>query len=142
MASALFVGIAILLWLVRRVQQKKTTVIHGPTWGCGYTGADPALHQYTATSYADQYQDLASPLLDRHKDYTSIQEEEIFPEPRKFASHTSDLMEEKLVNPLVQKVLDVSNRIAVFQTGKIQHYVLYAVLFMALIFCLTIFKWI
>jgi hydrogenase-4 component B len=139
-ASIIFIVVIVLLFLIRSIQQKRVKVEYGPTWGCGYSGANPAVHQYTATSYADQYQDLAKPLLNQHKHYDSIEEDEIFPGEREFESHTTDLIEDKLIDPSSGIFLEWAEKMAVFQTGKIQHYVLYGFLFMALIFCLTLFN--
>ncbi len=140
--SLLFVGIAALLWIVRTFQQKKVNVGFGPTWGCGYSGADPAVHQYTATSYADNYVAIVGPLVKVKKQYIPFKEDEIFPFPRKFETHTRDPLEHYLVNRPVGVLTTRMEKAAVFQTGKLQHYMLYALLFMVLVFLLTVFQYI
>jgi hypothetical protein len=54
----------------------------------------------------------------------------------------SDVFENNLVSKPSNKILEYLKRIAVFQTGKIQHYLLYALVFLAVIFLLTYLNWI
>ncbi len=139
-AGMAFILLAIFLLFLRQIQQKKIVVRYGPTWGCGYTASNPAVHQYTSTSFADQYQNLAKPLLQIHRHYTAFSEKELFPSQKKFSTHTTDLFEDVLIARPLFKLNRWMERAAVFQTGQLQHYVLYALLFMALIFGLTFFK--
>ena len=128
------------LWLVRKVVSKNVTIESGPTWSCGYTGAEPAVHQYTATSYANFISGLTKYLTGGKKDFKPIQKDEIFAESREFKSHSTDVIEDWLVIKPTNKILLFLEKIAVFQTGNIQHYLLYAIVFMVLILILTIFN--
>lgn len=140
LASLMFIMLTAILWFLRRAQQKRVQVEHGPTWGCGYSGADPAVHQYTATSFADNYRELSPPIIKVDKIFESLKEEEIFPQPRSFKTETSDLLEENLVEKPVRKIIYWMEKAAIFQTGNLQHYITYAFLFMGLILLLTIFN--
>ncbi len=142
LSSGIFVGLIGLLWVLRSWQQKKQTIKQEPTWGCGYTGANPALHQYTATSYADNFVQLSSKLVNVRKEYTNFKVDEIFPQEREFETHSSDIFEDNLISTPSNKILKWIKQIAVFQTGKIQHYLLYALVFLAIIFLLTYLNWI
>jgi NADH:ubiquinone oxidoreductase subunit 5 (subunit L)/multisubunit Na+/H+ antiporter MnhA subunit len=135
---SIFVLVFVSLWLTKRWFVKTKTIETGPTWGCGYTGANPAVHQYTATSYADYIGNLAKYITGTRKHYKTIEKDEIFPEPRKFETHSSDVFEDYLVSKPSEKLLKSLDRIAVFQTGNIQHYLLYAIVFMLLILVLTL----
>jgi hypothetical protein len=135
---SIFILVIGALWLVRKWITKTKTIETGPTWGCGYTGANPAVHQYTATSYADYIGNLAKYITGSRKRYKTIEKDEIFPAPRKFETHSSDVFEDYLVSKPSGKLLKFLDRIAVFQTGNIQHYLLYAIVFMLLILVLTI----
>jgi len=126
------------LWFVRKLAAKNKTVETGPTWGCAYTGANPAVHQYSATSYSDYIGNLAKYVTGNRKQFKIIEKDEIFPEPRKFETHSSDIFEDYLVSKPTGKLLQFLEKIAVFQTGNLQHYLLYAIVFMALILGLTI----
>ncbi len=141
-SSGIFIALIGLIWILRAWQQNSRKVKQDATWGCGYTGANPAVHQYTATSYADNLGQLAKLVVNVKNDFEPFQETEIFPKERSFKTHSSDIFEENLVLKPVDKVLSWLKRIAVFQTGNIQHYLLYALVFLIIIFLLTILKWI
>lgn len=139
-SSGIFIAIIGVVWILRTWQQKNQSVKQADTWGCAYTGANPALHQYTATSYADNFAQLSSKLVSVKKDFTDFDEEEIFPKNRAFETHSSDVFEDNLITILSNKILFWFKKIAVFQTGKIQHYLMYALVFLAVIFLLTYFN--
>jgi NADH:ubiquinone oxidoreductase subunit 5 (subunit L)/multisubunit Na+/H+ antiporter MnhA subunit len=142
LASLLFIGLIIVLWNLRSAQQKKATVGYGPTWGCGYSGADPARHQYTANSFAESYREIVGPVANMDEQYNAFREAEIFPGPRKFATHGRDFLEDYLVSRPVRFLTFWLEKSAVLQTGKLQHYVLYALVFLISIFLFTFFKFI
>ena len=142
LGSLLFIGLIIVLWNVRIAQQKRASVGYGPTWGCGYSGADPARHQYTANSFAESYREIVGPVANVEVQYNSFREEEIFPGPRKFATHGRDFLEDYLVSRPVRFITFWLEKSAIFQTGKLQHYVLYALVFLVSVFLLTFFKFI
>ncbi len=137
LSSGIFITIIGLFWLLRAWQQKRHQVSENDTWGCGYTGADPALHQYTATSYADNFVQLSSKLVNVRKEFKDFETAEIFPKERSFETHSSDIFEDNLVVNPSNKTLNFFEKIAVFQTGKIQHYLLYALVFIMVIGLLT-----
>jgi len=140
-SSLVFILLIAILWLIRRAQQKRVRIEHGPTWGCAYSGANPAVHQYTATSFANNYRELAPPFIIRaNKHFESLKEEEIFPRPRSFKTKTGDMIEENMVEKPIRKIIKWMEKAAIFQTGNLQHYIMYAFMFMGLIFWLTIFN--
>jgi len=57
-----------------------------------------------------------------------------------FETHSSDIFEDKLITAPSNKILVWLKKIAILQTGKIQHYLLYALLFLVLIFLLTFYN--
>jgi hypothetical protein len=118
---------------------KKRTVETGPTWGCGYTAAT-SRHQYTATSYADNYIQLANPLLNAKIITTEIDEDEIFPVKRSFESRSYDSFKKYLVDKPVNLLLETMKKIAIMQTGQIQHYILYLFVYMLILFLLSYFN--
>lgn len=142
LASGIFLALVALLWWLRSRVQQHRKVTHNATWGCGYTGANPAIHQYTSASYADSLRGLASPVVNVKKTYKDLPKDEIFPESRGFETHSSDIIEDHVIDKPANKLLEWMGRIAVFQTGKIQHYLLYALLFLILITVLTLLNWI
>ncbi|NCA86171.1 MAG: NADH-quinone oxidoreductase subunit E [Clostridia bacterium] len=136
--SGIFIVLVGLLWLVRRRVQTSKVIETGASWGCGYTGADAAVHQYSATSWADSVGELASGVVKVKKQHRSFEEEEIFATPRSFETHTSDIFEETLVTKPASNLLKWFEKSAVFLTGNLQHYLLYALVFMIFIFLLTL----
>lgn len=137
--ALIFIFLVFLFWMAKRWQQKKVQVSFGETWGCSYTGANPAVHQYTATSFADNIDQLAK-ITNVKKHYRPFAETEIFPAERSFETHSSDIFEDNLVQKPTDWLGRFLDRIAVFQSGDLRLYLLYAIIFMLLIFGLTIFN--
>lgn len=134
-----FVITVILLLVYRHFHLKAKPVSYGPTWGCGYE-AGTSKQQYTATSYAYNYNHLAKPILQTKKIMRDIGEDEIFPDERTFESHSDDIFKKILIDKPVDWVSGLLKKIAVMQTGQVQHYILYAFIFMLLVFLLTFFN--
>jgi len=118
------------------VNQKDNT--SGPTWGCGYTAAG-ARHQYTATSFTGNLAGLAHPLLQPEETFERPKEEDIFPDKRTFSLRFRDIPE-ILTNRIASIGMSGLKRLARLQTGNIQHYVLYAFLFILFLFGLMYFN--
>jgi formate hydrogenlyase subunit 3/multisubunit Na+/H+ antiporter MnhD subunit len=134
----LLLGLVGILSLIRYRLLKTRSVRQGPTWGCGYTAGN-AHQQYTGSSFADAVSGLADPILHTQKEEVPISEEEIFPGERNFSTHPADVFR-KLLNRLVDFLMLVLKKLARLQTGNIQHYILYAFIFMILIFVLLYLK--
>ncbi len=133
MGVILIVIVAALLMLRSRVL-KPAKVAYGPTWGCGYT-AGTARQQYTATSFAANFAELANPVFTGKPEYTDIHEEDIFPGKRSFTVHPVDIFRQ-VINKITGYSMLALKRIARLQTGNIQHYILYAFIFILIIFVL------
>ena len=132
----MFILIVVILLVYRHYHLKSKVVAYGPTWGCGYTAGSPK-QQYTATSYAYNYNHLAKPVLQTEKMMQEIREDEIFPSERTFKSSGDDIFKKLLIDRPVDLVSGLLKRIAVMQTGRIQHYILYAFIFMLVVLLLT-----
>jgi formate hydrogenlyase subunit 3/multisubunit Na+/H+ antiporter MnhD subunit len=137
--SGIFVTIVVILLVYRYFHLKSKQIAYGPTWGCGYT-AGTSKQQYTATSYTYNYNHLAKPVLQTKKIMKDIREDEIFPGTRSFKSHSDDVFKKYLIDKPVDWVSDLLKKIAIMQTGRIQHYILYAFIFMLIVFLLTYFN--
>lgn len=137
--SGLFVILAVILLVYRHYHLKSRPVSTGPTWGCGYTAVSPEM-QYTATSYAYNYNHLAKPVLQTKKIMKDITEEDIFPGGRTFESHSDDIFKKILIDKPVGLLAGLLKKIAVMQTGLIQHYILYAFIYMLMVFLLSYFN--
>jgi hydrogenase-4 component B len=137
--GGIFIVLIVILLLYRRLHLKSKVVTYGPTWGCGYT-AGSYKQQYTATSYADNFGYLANPIMGNRKVFRSIESNDIFPGKRKFLSHSFDVFKRYMIDNPVTLMQEILKKIAVMQTGQIQHYILYAFVFMLIVFLLTFFK--
>ncbi|MRR19342.1 NADH-quinone oxidoreductase subunit E [bacterium] len=134
--GGLFVVILTVLLVYRRWHLSRRVVERGPTWGCGYT-AGTARQQYTATSFSYNYNHIAKPVLQTSKVMDDIREDEIFPRKRRFVSHSDDIFKKLLIDKPIDLISGLLKRIAVMQTGQIQHYILYAFVFMLIVLLLA-----
>jgi formate hydrogenlyase subunit 3/multisubunit Na+/H+ antiporter MnhD subunit len=137
--SGIFVITIVILLVYRHFYLKMKQIDIGPTWGCGYT-AGTSKQQYTATSYTYNYNHLAKPLLQTKKIMDDIRDDEIFPGKRTFKSHSDDIFKKLLIDKPIDWFSSLLKKIAVMQTGQIQHYILYAFVYMLLVFLLTYFN--
>jgi hypothetical protein len=135
--AGIFILTVIVLLVYRYFHLKGKPVETGPTWGCGYTAGSPR-QQYTATSYAYNYNHIAKPLLQGRKVMEEIRDDEIFPQKRTFVSHNDDIFKKLLIDKPSGWLSGLLKKVAVMQTGQIQHYILYAFVFMLLVLLLAV----
>ncbi|MDR0660889.1 MAG: NADH-quinone oxidoreductase subunit E [Prevotellaceae bacterium] len=138
LVCAIFIATVVLLYFIRKAIIARRTVKYGPTWGCGYTAPD-SRQQYTSSSYVSDFAHLVNPVTRYKRDMKPIAEDEIFPVRRTFKGKEHDVLNSTLINKPLRWMNKWFFRLAIFQTGKIQHYILYALLFMILIFALSYF---
>jgi formate hydrogenlyase subunit 3/multisubunit Na+/H+ antiporter MnhD subunit len=139
LAGGIFIVSLGTLLLYRSYHLSRRAVETGPTWGCGYTAVTPA-QQYTATSFASNFNHIAKPVLRSTVLTEKIEEDEIFPGKRRFEFQSDDLFKKKLIDRPVGFVSGLLKKIAVMQTGQIRHYILYAFVFMLLVLLLSLFN--
>ncbi|MCK9219576.1 MAG: hypothetical protein M0P47_05960 [Bacteroidales bacterium] len=130
----ILIGLIVVVLFIRHGILRKRENQYGPTWGCGYT-AGTSRQQYTATAYAATFAELAHPILPEQQEYEAIQEEEIFPKNRSFSQNPIDVFKSAL-NKIIDLIMILLKKIARLQTGNIQHYILYAFVFILIIFVL------
>jgi formate hydrogenlyase subunit 3/multisubunit Na+/H+ antiporter MnhD subunit len=130
-----FIVLIVAIWSLRRYILSKKIVTHAPTWNCGYTSPTSKL-QYTASSFANNLEKLLIPSKNTENRMEVIAENDLFPASRKYG-HEQSLFKKRLVNKFSKEINDKLSKLAIFQTGKIQHYVLFALLFMAIILILS-----
>jgi NADH:ubiquinone oxidoreductase subunit 5 (subunit L)/multisubunit Na+/H+ antiporter MnhA subunit len=130
--NAVVIGLVIVLVGIRAWQQNRVKVTNGPTWGCGYSAGD-FRHQYTPTSYADSLRELVNPVVDYNRQYKSFLKSEIFPEEKKFHTESKDLIEEKTILSWIHYTVQLLPKLGKAQSGLINHYLLYPLLFLILI---------
>ncbi len=130
--NILLITVIAVIMAARAWQQSKVKIEAGPTWGCGYSAGD-FRHQYTPTSYADSLRELVNPVIDYHSNYQSFPKEEIFPRKKEFHTETKDLVEEKTVLSWVHVIVNNLPKAGIAQSGLINHYLIYPLLFLVFI---------
>ena len=135
-----FILLLIALWLWRRQVQKNRVLSESPTWGCGFT-APTAKMEYTGESFSEGFEHMGnSPTNARsykNRRAESVPKEEIFARPHEFGVEHNDRVDRIVSDRWAYLVRKVNARLALFQTGKINHYILHALLFLALVFLIT-----
>lgn len=123
------------LFVIRAILNKKAEV--HTTWGCGYNRPNAHM-QYTASSYADLFISTLKPLFKRVAHIKKPKE--LFPKDAYYEVEIEDIEEAYIVKPLVmwdEKLLAKFERI---QSGNIQQYILFGLVFLiAAIICMIYF---
>ena len=128
--------VAVLLWLRRRALRDRT-VTEGTTWGCGFTAPNVRM-QYTGESFSEGLQSVASSLTQEGGAGSPVGKEETFPTAHGFDSRHSDRIGRLFSAWWVELLRLINQRVMRLRTGKINHYVLFALAFLALVFLLSI----
>ena len=99
------------------------------TWSCGYSQVNPHI-QYTGSSYISLFLTTLKPLFKR---ITHIKKpKELFPKEAHYEQDIEDIEEAYIVKPLLkwdEKILSKFERI---QSGNIQQYILYGLIFLVI----------
>ena len=136
--SGIFLGIILLVFIIRKLAQRKVVIAKSETWGCGYVAPNPRM-QYTASSFARTFRKLFQPLVSVEKDKIDI--EAVFPKKvYSYESHSHDRIEDKLISGPLEKVVKFLGRFRIFQNGQTQSYLMYAFLFIIIVLVLEFFK--
>lgn len=111
-------------------------ILSGPvdwteTWGCGYTAPTPRM-QYTSSSMTEMLVSLFSLPLQ-----PSIQSPEIkepFPREAKFESYVPEVVLDRFVRPVIERLSQVLFWFRLVQQGSLQIYLLYIVAILVALF--------
>ena len=98
------------------------SVRRAPTWGCGYTAATARM-QYTAASFAAPVLAPFARIVQRT--VHAEPPEGYFPAHARYEEHVGDVAGERLLVPVVRRVLAAAGRIRVLQQGRMQLYLAY-----------------
>ena len=136
--AAVLIGMAGGIYVWKRRLLRGRTVAEFPTWGCGFTAPDARM-QYTAESYAEGLQRLSSPLTGRSAGETGVSKDEPFAGTvPNSTGRWRDRVDSLVSGRWVFLVRKLNARLGRFQTGRVNHYVLHAVVFLAAVFLLTL----
>lgn len=130
LCSAIFLGLAGLIFFVRkRITSNKPQTVN-VTWGCGYIAPTPKM-QYTASSFIRAYRKLAEPLFSIHKNKKEITG--VFPKAGGQETHPYDKAEEWFIDYPLLRLKKFFNRFTFLQNGNLQFYILYGMVFILLV---------
>ena len=125
-----------LAWLRRRALRRRT-VVTGPTWGCGFTAPNVRM-QYSGESFSEGLQSIATSLTQQSGEGRAVDKGEIFPSAHNFDIRRKDRIDRLFAAWWVALLHQINRRVMRLRTGKINHYVLFALAFLALVFLLTL----
>ncbi len=134
--SAFFIGLVLIIWGLRKLSNKNKEIIVSSTWGCGYCSSDPKL-QYTASSYVRSFTKLFKSILFIHKKEVIIHD--VFPNKSNYETHPYDRIEYLFIDKPLQSIKLIFRRFAFLQKGRIQHSILYGILFISMVIILPLF---
>lgn len=137
----LLVIIILLLYILKSRAQRTRIIEHGPTWGCGFTSPNIRM-QYTGESYSEGLESIATSLTQNTVEGRTVGKSEIFPSSHRYAVRHKDKIDRLFAAWWVELLHIINKRIMSLRTGKINHYILFALLFMVVIFILSLFNWI
>lgn len=126
-----------LAWIRHRLLRGRD-LRRGETWGCGFTAPNVRM-QYTGESFAEGLQAIARPLTHDRFEGSPIGRGELIP-----GAHNFDIRHRDRIGTLfsawwVEALRMLNGRVMRLRTGKINHYVLFALAFLALVFVLSLF---
>jgi hypothetical protein len=79
-------------------------------------------------------------MMIERKGYAELKSTEVFPVERKYRSFYLDVIESKIIDPLLVLIRRFIDLFQFVQNGKIQAYVIYGIVFILVIFIGTILK--
>jgi NADH:ubiquinone oxidoreductase subunit 5 (subunit L)/multisubunit Na+/H+ antiporter MnhA subunit len=137
LASVCFLAVLGIVLVIRYMITPSGEVKFSSTWGCGYPAPNPRM-QYTGKSFSKSFGKIFSFMLIEKKGYEEILADETFPDSRKYHSFYLDIVEAKIIHPLMFMITRFINLFQFIQNGKIQAYVLYGIIFILTIFIGTL----
>lgn len=126
-----------LLWWWKRLALRDRKVRSGAVWGCGFTAPNVRM-QYTGESFSEGLQTIITPLTQNTGDGSAVAKKEIFPTVHTFSVRHKDKIDRLFAAWWVELLRQINKRAMRLRTGKINHYVLFALAFLVLIFLLSL----
>ena len=136
-ALVILAALVVVLWWVRRLAMRGRPVESSPTWGCGFT-APTARMQYSGESYSEGLQRISRRMTRDRKSAFSIGREEIFPAGHDFSVEHEDRIDSLFSAWWSQLVRQFNRRMNRLRTSRVNHYILYAILFFVLVLLLSL----
>lgn len=115
------------LLIIRVLLLKNKVVFKHKTWGCGYQNMNTKI-QYSNYSFSRPFLGFLTPLFIRQLDFKQVKE--LFPQKTHFKSKIIDIFEFYIVKPIVEFDKLVISKFYWIQSGNIQKYLLYGLIFL------------
>lgn len=128
-----------LLYIFKHRAQKSRSVTQGPTWGCGFTATNIRM-QYTGESFSEGLESIATNLTQNTIEGRAVGKSEIFPSTHGYNIKHKDKIDRLFAAWWMELLHIINKRIMRLRTGKINHYILFALLFLVVIFILSLFN--
>ena len=128
-----------LLYVLKTRAQKKRTISQGPTWGCGFTATNIRM-QYTGESFSEGLESIATNLTQNTIEGRAVGKNEIFPSSHGYNIRHKDKIDRLFAAWWMELLHIINKRIMRLRTGKINNYILFALLFLVVIFVLSLFN--
>lgn len=135
-AWLLVIVVALLAWLRHRTLGGRT-VARGITWGCGFTAPNERM-QYTGESFSEGLQSIVPSLTQQKGEGDAVGKSEIFPTAHGYDIRRKDRIDNFFAAWWVELLRQINRRVMRLRTGKINHYILFALAFLGLVFLLSI----
>lgn len=115
--------------LLRKVLLKNKVITTHKTWSCGYDKVNPKM-QYSNYSFSRPFLGFLTPFFIRELDFKTMKE--LFPKKTHFTSKVVDIFDFYLVKPLIELDKFIIQKFYWVQSGNIQKYLLYGLVFLLL----------
>lgn len=133
----LLIIIVALLYIIKNRVQRSRTVTEGPTWGCGFTSPNIRM-QYTGESFAEGLESIATTLTQNTIEGRSVGKSEIFPTTHNYNIRHKDKIDRLFAEWWMELLHIINKRVMSLRTGKINIYIAYALIFLVVIFVLSL----
>lgn len=137
LVAAVLVAVTGLLLAAKRRALRRRTVAEGPTWGCGFTALNTRM-QYTGESFSEGLESIVHSFTEEVVEGTAVAKQEIFPSAHDFDIRRKDRVARLFSAWWVELLHQLNARVMRLRTGKINHYILFALLFIVLVFLCSI----
>lgn len=109
------------------------------TWSCGFISKKEDIFQYTSSSFVEPFISIFKPL-------TGIQvnrkeKDMIFPKKTYIETEHHDIVNKKVLSPIIEKINLIFDKFTFIQSGKTQHYILYGLIFLVIILIITLIRY-
>lgn len=132
LASLVFILLATAVYLMRTRAVSKRIVRYGPTWACGYPSPITRA-QYTGKSFSKTLAKLFSFITPEEKKYEEINPHTVFPAARNYRTSYPEFFEKYIINKATVLLEKFMNYFTFIQHGRVQHYILYGVIFILVV---------